>query len=58
MFLDPIILSLIFLEAELWEKIEWLNVYFENDILQVVHPNMVKVASIFHSEGDLRNKTK
>ena len=58
MFLDPIILCLIFLEAELLEKIECLDVYFENDTIQVVHPNMVMEASFFQAKEELRNQTK
>ena len=58
MLLEPITLSLIFLEAELWAKIEYFDVYFENDVTQVIHPNMAMVAYIFYAEGDFRNEIR
>ena len=52
-------MSLCVLEAEISENMSFANFaggYFGNDVIQIVHPILVMVASIFHGERGPMNK--
>ena len=54
-------MSLCVLEAEINENMKFANFaggHFGNDVIQIVHPILVMVASIFHGERGPMNKIK
>ena len=54
-------MSLCVLEAELSENMKFADFtggHFGNDVIQIVHPILVMVASIFHGERGPMNKIK
>ena len=54
-------MSLCVLEAEISENMKFADFaggHFGNDVIQIVHPILVMVASIFHGERGPMNKIK
>ena len=54
-------MSLCVLEAEISENMKFANFasgHFGNDVIQIVHPILVIVASIFHGERGPMNKIR
>ena len=61
MGIDTNIMSLCVLEAEISENMKFADFagdHFGNDVIQIVHPILVMVASIFHGERGPMNKIK
>ena len=61
MGIDTDIMSLCVLEAEISENMKFADFaggHFGNDVIQIVHPILVMVASIFHGERGPMNKIK